>query len=69
MPLPKTIPVTVAHTKYIAFVEGYPLSDINKNCYFAGIKGLSAKDSVVSRLFKTYQYSGLGLVNFLYMEG
>ena len=27
------------------------------------------KDSVVSRLFKTYQYIGLGLVNFLYIYG
>ena len=27
------------------------------------------KDSVVSRLFKTYQYIGLGLVNFLYICG
>ena len=69
MPEPKTIPLTVAHTKYIVCVEGYPLSDINKNCYFAGIKGLSVKDSVVSRLLKTFQCIGLGLVNFFYMEG
>ena len=40
-----------------------------KNCYFAGIKGLSGKDSVVSRLFKTYQCIGLGHVNFLYIYG
>ena len=66
MPLPKTIPLTVVHTKYIACVEGYPLSDINKNCYFAGIKGLSGKDSVVSRLFNTYQCIGLGLGFFIY---
>ena len=65
MPLPKTIPLTVAHAKYVACIEGYLLSDINNNCYFAGIKGLSVKDSVVSRLFKTYQCIGLGLVNFL----
>lgn len=62
MPEPNTIPLTVAHTKYIVCVEGYPLSDINKNCYFAGIKGLSVKDSVVSRLLKTSQCIGLGLV-------
>lgn len=69
MPEPNTIPLTVAHTKYIVCVEGYPLSDININCYFAGIKGLSVKDSVVSRLLKTSQCIGLGLVNFFYMEG
>ena len=67
MPLPKTILLTVAHT--IAFVEGYPVTDINKNYYFAGIKGLSVKDSVVSRLFKTYQYIGLGLYGGLRPEG
>ena len=36
MPLPKTILLTVAHT--IAFVEGYTLTDINKNYYLQGSK-------------------------------